>query len=103
MWIAEQILEATDPTGRSTEVVVRVGTPYQVGADEWACGVAVDGLHNQLRDIHGGSSLQALCLAASFARVLLSHFVEQGGQLFYAGTKDTFNIDACFSRIGATA
>jgi hypothetical protein len=101
-WIAEEALDATDPAGVTTKVLVRVAAPYKVGPDEWACGVEVAGLHGALPDIHGLSSLQALCLAATLARRLLTYFIEDGGQLRDCATKQLFDIDACFSGVGAS-
>ena len=45
--------------------------------------------------IHGGSSLQALCLALALAKTLLDDFVEKGGQLTY-DTGESFDLNAVF-------
>jgi len=61
----------------------------------------MQGLHDRLRDVHGEDSLQALCLALSLARQLLTSFVEDGGRVVYAGTDSDYAIDATFSAIGS--
>lgn len=99
-WIAEEAIEATLHTGEVLHVRVRIGQPYSASADEWACSVALEGMHDRLRDIHGASSLQALCLATSLARQLLTDFVEDGGSLRYPGRSDEFDIGATFSGVG---
>ncbi|WP_425479190.1 DUF6968 family protein [Pseudoxanthomonas composti] len=72
------------------EICIEIGTPYQVGDDphEWACPVALTPLHGRLRDAHGRSSFQALCLASSLALDLLYCFKEQGGAVFYSLGED---------------
>ena len=99
-WIADEPLDAVRKTGERFAVDVRIGRPFQVSANEWACSVAVQGLHTQLPDVRGGSALQALCVATALARQLLTYFVQDGGELRYRGTGERFDIDACFARVG---
>lgn len=63
------------------EVVIQIGTPYQVGTEpeEWACPVSLSPLYKRLHNAHGGSAFQALCLAASLVLDLLSGVKEKGG------------------------
>lgn len=98
--VAEERLVGLRPSGASVQVVAAIGLPYQVSPEEWACPVSLAGLHDRLHDIHGGSSLQALCLAASLLRQLLTGFVEGGGRLLYADSKEPFSISSCFSGVG---
>lgn len=78
-------------------VNVEVGVPYQCDTDpeEWACPVAVKPLHQKLRDTHGDSSLQALCLSLSLAKSMLEHFLEEGGQLTYDNGEE-YALEAVF-------
>jgi hypothetical protein len=98
--IATERILAVRPSGERLDVMAGVGTPYTVGPNEWACPVSLSGLHDQLSDVHGGSSLQALCLAASLLRQLLTYFVEDGGTLLHPATDEPFDVGACFSRVG---
>jgi len=59
---------------------LRVCRPYRATSGEWRCPVAMSGLEERLPDMAGEDSLQALCMALSTVRVLLEHFVEQGGR-----------------------
>src|SRR5688500_15277010 len=99
-WIAKEVLDGSRKSGGRIHIEVRIGQPGPVAHDEWTCSVAVDGLHNSLADIRGGSSLQALCLAVSLARQLLMSFIEDGGRLTQRGTENEFDIAACFSGVG---
>jgi uncharacterized protein DUF6968 len=99
-YIAEEKLSARSRSGQRVEVTAAVGRPYPVGQDEWAYPVSLAGLHDHLHDVHGASALQALCLAASLLRQLLTHFVRDGGELRHRGDGHAFDIAACFSGLG---
>ena len=82
-YIASRTLVGIDNSRGTFEIRVSIGTPYQAGPDEWACPIALDGLHSSLRDTHGVDAFQALMLAQRLARQLLTYFVEDGGKLLY--------------------
>ena len=98
--IADEKLVALRPSGERLEVVASIGLPYRVGPEEWACPASLAGLHERLHDVHGASSLQALCLAASLLRQLLTGFVEDGGRLLHDDGAQVFSIASCFSGVG---
>ena len=75
-WLGER-------NGSRFEIVVEIGEPYQCSPEEWACPVALRGLHDRLRDMHGGDALQALCLAIRLAFSLLAAFKDEGGKIFH--------------------
>ena len=81
--IAERTIYAIDKDSRGFEIQLMVGKPYQVSPTEWACPVAMMGLHGALKDVHAVDSWQALTLVQELLRVLLILFVEQGGKLFF--------------------
>ncbi len=76
-------------------VTVKIGTPYRIqkGGDQWACPVAIDPLFDNLVDIQGSDSLQALCFALRFAMDLLNSFEADGGVLTYRNG-ERFPVDA---------
>jgi hypothetical protein len=66
--------------------------PQQVGPEEWACAVSAPGLLRK-KSFHGGTSLQALCLAVAIvlaktqqARVLGHTFEYADGHAYDFGT-----------------
>jgi hypothetical protein len=99
--IAEQKLVALRPSGEHVRVVAALGSPSEIRPGEWACPVSLSGLYTQLQEIHGGSSLQALCLAASVLRQLLTSFIEDGGQLLHEDGVEPFSIESCFAGVGS--
>jgi hypothetical protein len=81
-WLASRTIVAVKVNGQATNVTLRIGTPYEVSPDEWACPVAMEGMHGRLVDVHGIDAWQALQLAQSLQAQLLGYFVEDGGKLF---------------------
>jgi hypothetical protein len=88
--IAKETFIGRRSEGESFEICVEIGVPYpwHGGDDEWACPVKINPLHPNLRDVHGSSSLQALCLALRLTKSLLDDFVEKGGKLIYVSVID---------------
>jgi hypothetical protein len=95
--VAEMSCVAAD--GVDFDAGIALGRPYRAPTGEWRCPVAMAGLEEQLPDMAGEDSLQALCMALSTVRALLEHFTEQGGQLFHRGTRSPFEIPATFGRV----
>jgi hypothetical protein len=69
--------------GERFSISIRIGGPYRVNDVSWACPIAVEGIDNELADMHGIDSWQALLLAVSLARSRLEHFLETGGRLYW--------------------
>ena len=57
--IAEDAVYAIDKDSREFEMRLMIGKPYQVSPTEWACPVAIVGLHGAFPDMHGVGSWQA--------------------------------------------
>jgi hypothetical protein len=85
-WIAERIIWAVDQNGQGFDIGLRIGRPYQTDSPhgDWACPVAMIGLHRRFPDIYGVDSWQALVLAVDLTKKLLETFVEiDGGKLYH--------------------
>ncbi|HSE36756.1 MAG TPA: hypothetical protein VLG74_05580 [Blastocatellia bacterium] len=94
--IASLNLTCIRETGEQLEVLVQIGRPCQSETGEWACELSLGRLYPNLAHIVGEDSLQALCLALSLARQLLTDFIETGGRILIAGTDSELPIDAYF-------
>lgn len=82
--VAERRLELRTEQG-AIEVVARLGSPKEVGSDEWTCA-CITRFANEERsiEIHGGDSMQALQLAMATLDVELQHGAKRrGGTLYY--------------------
>ena len=82
--VAERRLELRSDKG-TIEVVARLGSPKEVGSDEWTCA-CITTFANEERsiDIHGGDSMQALQLAmATLDGELHLGAKRRGGTLYY--------------------
>lgn len=97
--IAETILFAVDKEGREFEIRAGVGLPYQTESGDWACAVALEGLHERLHDIYGVDSWQSLVLGMNLVNTLLGCFVEAGGKLYREKGAEEMPIE----RFGFTA
>ena len=100
-YIATYQLVWSKQDGSETRIVVRVGAPYPIDERTWACACELEGHGGRTLDIHGGSSMQALCLAINLVRSQLAHLIETGERLLYAeggGDWDLNQIDVVFGR-----
>jgi len=79
------------PDGDRREVTLRVAKPYEVSSIEWACPSEIQGHEPRYSDAHGGSSLQALCLAIALVRSRVENFISKGGRVF--GREDDLEWD----------
>ncbi|MFY9607342.1 MAG: hypothetical protein WAU45_01845 [Blastocatellia bacterium] len=95
--IATTALTCVRPTGDRIDVVVEIGVPYRAEDGEWACALSLGALELGMPHVKGDDSLQALCLALSLARQLLTYFAEDGGRILIAGTESEFPMDSYFS------
>lgn len=95
-WLASRAIGAVSPDGRHIEVTLRLGIPYEVASEEWACPVAIEGLQERLHDIHGIDAWQALQLAHNLLAQLLGHFVEEGGTLVWPGSLEPLALGDVF-------
>ena len=98
--IAKLELLGVRSSGERVPVTVEIGRPYDIrdgkGADCAGCPVAIHGLHDNLHDIHGEDTLQALTLAVAFVHRLLSDFTAKGGRLLFKDSDEDFHFEAYF-------
>jgi hypothetical protein len=98
--IASAELRVVNPDGSELPVLVAIGLPYLAKTGEWRCPVELRGLHGNLPNIAGEDSMQALCLAISLARNLLTDVREKGGKLLHASDPSEYPLDAVFGTVG---
>jgi uncharacterized protein DUF6968 len=82
VFIATRELTGIDSSGREFSIKLGIGAPYRIDGGDWACPMALEGLHSlRSRGIVGVDSFQALMLAQRLAKQLLESHVEKGGQI----------------------
>jgi len=86
--VAQTTIDCIPHAGDRFACIVQIGIPQQAATGEWACSVVMLGLEKRLPDVRGEDSLQAVCLALTLVRRLLTHFVEDGGRILIPGTND---------------
>ncbi|UCF88767.1 MAG: hypothetical protein JSV70_00470 [bacterium] len=82
--VASRKVKAVDFTGKTFDLTIVIGLPFEVGHDEWACPVSMEGLYKQRGPIFGVDSFQALMLAVKFVKDLLKDFQDKGGSIYWA-------------------
>ena len=102
-WLASRTILAVKADGQATSVTLRIGTPYEISPEEWACPVAMDGLQDRMRDVHGIDAWQALQLVQSLQAQLLGYFVEDGGKLFCHEPPEPIELEELFPNVPAVA
>ncbi len=86
--VAGLSIDAVSADGDAFTIELEIGTPYQCDTGEWACPLALRGLHDRLSDARGIDPFQALCMASALALTHLQDFTINGGLL------PDFQIDA---------
>ena len=94
--IASRQLLAFDQRRGEFLITVSMGRPYQSADAEWACPVALEGLHAGLAAMHGVDAWQALMLGQSLLQVLLQHHLDSGGTLRDPETGDPVDVTGLF-------
>lgn len=80
-WVAETSCTVRTLDGRTKDVRIRIGRPYQVSENEGACPVEMDGLYPNISDIHGVDTFQALALAVDFVRKIMKNLKDKGATI----------------------
>lgn len=83
-FIAEDAFVWVRRDGEQTMLQARVGAPYRVSDDLWACPAELAGLDGRYLDIYGVSAMQALSLAVNLVGTRLMHLIEEGEHIAYA-------------------
>lgn len=100
--IAIQELLWIHKDGKEVLLTAKVGRPYKVDDNTWACPAELCGFENQYPDMHGLGSMQALSLAMGLIKTRLGHLLEDGESLYYPEDKESlFDIqclDAVFGK-----
>ena len=94
-YIAERTLFLKNADEEVKEVNLRIGQPYQKEGGPWACPIQLIGLFDDLSDVYGEDSFQALMLAQNLARTLLNALVEKGWSVYSYSDKEV-DVDTLF-------
>ena len=95
--MASRTVLAADADGREFELTLRVGRPYAVSLEEWACPHEMRGLHDRLPDMHGIDLWQCVQLVLKLQRHLLDDFTLRGGKLMWLHDRDPITPAELFS------
>lgn len=99
VWVASRTILAVRANDEKVHVTLRIGTPYEISPEEWACPVAMEGLQEKLHDVHGIDAWQTVQLVQSLQVQLLGYFLEEGGSLFCHEPPEPISLDELFPRV----
>jgi len=94
-YIAERTLFLKNMDEEIKEVNLRIGQPYPKEDGSWACPIQLNGLFEDLSDVNGEDSFQALMLAQNLARTLLNALAEKGWNVRSYANKEV-DVDTLF-------
>ena len=94
--IATRSLLAVRPDGQELAITLRIGVPYEIAPEEWACPVAMEGFRERLHDVHGIDAWQAIQLVQNLQAQLLGYFIEEGGRLSGGFQESPWNFASSF-------
>lgn len=86
------------PDGSRINITAKIGQPYRVYGNKWACPISLTPLHDNLADVRGQDSFHALSIACATVIALLIRFKDQGGKLL-TDEKHEYHIDHIYSRL----
>ena len=95
-WIATRSLLAVRPDGQELAITLRIGVPYEITPEEWACPVAMEGFRERLPDVHGIDAWQTIQLVQNLQAQLLGYFIEEGGRLYWPETRESMELRELF-------
>jgi hypothetical protein len=75
--------------GTEQLIAARIGRPYAIEDDMWACPVELNGVDTQYPDVLGVGSMQALSLAVRLVRMRLGHLLDDSETLLYVQDRTT--------------
>ena len=97
-FIATRDLTGIDSSGREFLIKLGIGAPYPIDGGDWACPMAIEGLHSLRRDgIVGVDAFQALMLAQRLAKQLLESHIQKGGQILDGPGGAPVSVEHIFS------
>lgn len=88
--------------GTESSIEIKIDAPVQKAANEWACRIVLKGVKGYLRPgICGNDAFQSLCLAVDFIRFMLDDFLQKGGKLLEADTREEWPLEAYSMKVPA--
>ncbi len=95
--IAERDLIGINPSGSRFTIMLKIGKPYVVDGDQWACPVGAIGLYQKMQEVRGIDSFQALLQAIKYLQQLLEYFIEDGGRILSVDNQTPIEIPDIFT------
>jgi hypothetical protein len=98
-WLASRAIVIMAPDGKQTPVTLRIGIPYELSPEEWACPLAMEGFQERFHDIHGVDAWQALQLVQNLQAQLLGYFIQDGGTILCHEPPEPIDLEDLFLKL----
>lgn len=100
--IASEELVWIRKDGSEVSVIAQIGVPYEIEDFGWACPAELTGVDPQYPDIHGVSSMQAICLAIRLIKTRLGHLLDDNETIYDIDDRtekwDRARLDVVFAK-----
>ena len=88
--------------GTESSIEIKIDAPMQNSSSEWSCCIVLNGMHCPIKSrVSGNDAFQALCLAVDFIRFMLDDFLQKGGKLLEADTREEWPLEAYSMKVPA--
>jgi hypothetical protein len=101
MFIATQSILWLRADGTEMMIEAKIGAPYLVDDQTWACPASLEGVDGRYPDVVGEGSLQALALAIRLIARRLGHMLEDNAQLVYPSDRSPWDLSSHAAVFGA--
>ena len=102
VFIATQSILWLCSDGTEVMIEAKIGAPYRVDEQTWACPACLEGVDGRYPDIVGEGSLQALSLAMRLIANRLGHMLKDSAQLVYPVDRSPWDWASHATVFGAT-
>jgi hypothetical protein len=101
IFIATQSILWLRSDGTEMMIEAKIGAPYMVDEQTWACPACLEGVDGRYPDIVGEGSRQALSLAIRLIANRLGHMLEDNAQLVYPVDRSPWDLSSHAAAFGA--
>lgn len=91
IYIATESILWLRSDGTETTIEARIGAPYQVDGNTWACPASLEGVDGRYPDVFGAGSLHSLSLALQLIATRLGHLLADNEQLVYQSDRSPWD------------
>jgi len=101
IFIAVQSILWLRPDGTEVMIEAKIGMPYRIEEETWACPACLEGVDGRYPDIVGEGSFQALSLAMQLIANRLGHMLKNSARLVHPADRSPWDWSSHAALFGA--